>query len=84
MASANSFTNCKVRVGWRKLFPMERQFIFTHGFLINRANINCAQLLSGGTINHVNVTFRDGVTITIKAQDEKDAIDTLRLLEHGE
>jgi hypothetical protein len=63
---------------------MERQFIFTHGFLINRANINCAQLLSGGTINHVNVTFRDGVTITIKAQDEKDAIDTLRLLEHGE
>ena len=63
---------------------MERQFIFTHGFLINRANISYAQLLSGGTINHVNVAFQDGVTITIKAENEKAAIDTLRLLEHGE
>ena len=63
---------------------MEKQFIFTHGFLINRASISYAQLLSGGTINHVNVTFQDGVTLTIKANSEKDAMDTLRLLEHGE
>lgn len=63
---------------------MEKQFIFTHGYLINRRNINCAQLLSGGTINHVNVTFRDGVTITIKGEDEKDAIKTLTLLQYGE
>ena len=63
---------------------MEKQFIFTHGFLINRANISYAQLLSGGTLNHVNVTFQEGLTLTIKATDEKDAIDTLRLLEHGE
>ncbi len=63
---------------------MDKQFIFTHGFLINRASITYAQLLSGGTINHVNVTFRDGVTVTIKAEDEKDAIGTLRLLEQGE
>ncbi len=63
---------------------MEKQFIFTHGFLINRANISYAQLLSGGTINHVNVTFQDGVTLTIKAENETVAIETLRLLEHGE
>jgi hypothetical protein len=82
--TVNGFSNCQARVWRRTLFSMERQFIFTHGFLINRANINCAQLLSGGTMNNVNVIFGDGVTITIKAKDEKDAIETMRLLEHGE
>ena len=63
---------------------MDKQFIFTHGYVINRANITYAQLLSAPTINRVNVTFRDGGTLAIKAEDEKDAIETLRLLERGE
>ena len=62
---------------------MDKQFIFTHGFLINRANITHAQLVSGGSINRVNITFRDGVTITIKAEDEKEAIRVMMLLQHG-
>lgn len=63
---------------------MDKQFIFTHGFLINRPNITYAQLLSASTINQVNVTFRDGATLTIKAEDETEAVKIMRLLQHGE
>ena len=63
---------------------MDKQFVFTHGFIINRANITYAQLLSASTVNHVNITFRDGATLTIKAEDEIEAVKIVRLLQHGE
>ena len=62
---------------------MDKQFIFTHGSLINRANIIYVQMLISATINQVKVTFRDGVTLTIKVEDEKQAANVMRLLQHG-